>query len=265
MIIVFTDSDGVLKDSKNPVSQEIIEVIKKAREDYGIVVIRITGAPSHHLADGLLVDRAFGESGGVEVLPDGRIIVVPDAEVAVDALRLLKQLLGIAVDVHDGLAHTAYGTFGLEGVRHTTLTLFFGAHPLYPNFLTRADPDAIAALIQEFIDSYCLPLYMLRGSSHTYEYIDVGHHELMKKERTVNMILADSVSNNIIYNRIYYLGDSGNDAGAMQLSEIIPVTFSNGTPQIQKIVTKRNGIMVEKPGPYGGSVEFFRRLIDGTL
>ena len=261
MIFVFTDSDGVLKDSKSPVPGEIIEIIMRARVQHGIMVVRITGAPSHHLNDGLHVDRAFGESGGIEVLADGTVLVVPDARVAVDALQQLRVSLGIAMNAHDGHVMAPHGSFGLEGVRHTTLTLFFGEHPLYPSVSTDADPDAVAAFIQGCIESEDLPLHTMRGRSHTYEYIDVGHRDVMKKERTVRMILSDADQ----CERAYYLGDAGNDAGAMQLAEIIPVTFSNGTEEIKRIVRERNGILIDLPGPLGGSAEFFRRLIDGML
>ena len=82
----------------------------------------------------------------------------------------------------------------------------------------------------------------------------------MKKERIVNMILTE-----IVCTCAYYLGDAQNDAGAMQIPDIIPVTFSNATDDIKKIVAERNGILINLPGPYGGSAEFFRRLIAGEV
>ena len=257
MILVFTDSDGVLKESKQRVSERNIRVITRARMERGVVVIRITGAPAHHLDDGLLVDRAFGESGGVERLAGGTV-VAPHAGDAKQALDELKQALNIVID--DGLISTPYGAFGVEGVRRTTLCLFFGQHPLYADCSTSADPDMIARLVNDEITARNLPLYLMRGRTHTYEYFDIGHPDVMKKERIVLSILESMQCK-----RAYYLGDAGNDAGAMQLDEIIPVTFSNGTPEIKQIVVDRNGILIDKPGPHGGSEEFFRRLIDGEL
>lgn len=256
--LICTDSDGVLKDSKQPVAQELIEIITRARLEHGAVVVRITGAPSHHLDDGLIVDRAFGESGGVERLSDGRVEVVPYADVARNALQKLRQLLGVTIE--DGFADTHHGSFGIEGVRHTTLTLFFGDHPLYPGYSTSADAGLVAAWIQDHIDRHALSLYLMKGRSHTFEYIDIGHPEVMKKERIVQMIVASGR-----YGRKFYLGDSANDAGAMELEGFIPVTFSNGTEQIKEIVRRRNGILMEEPGPHGGSKEFFRRLIGRML
>lgn len=258
MILVCTDSDGVLKDSKKPVPQKLVEIITRARLEYGIMVVRITGAPWHHLNDGLIVDRAFCESGGVELLTDGRVEVVAYAGAARDALQKLRQLIGLSVE--DGFVDTHHGNFGVEGIRHTTLTLFFGDHPLYPMYSTSADAGAVAAWIQDHIDQYALPLYLMKGKSHTFEYIDIGHPEVMKKERIVEMIVANGQ-----YERKFYLGDSANDAGAMELEGFIPVTFSNGTEQIKEIVRRRNGILMEQAGPHGGSEEFFRRLIEGTV
>ena len=82
----------------------------------------------------------------------------------------------------------------------------------------------------------------------------------MKKEVMVNMILKE-----IPHERAYYLGDSGNDAGAMQKCDLVPVTFLNGTEEIKRIVAERNGILIDLSGPDGGSQEFFQRLLNGTL
>ena len=67
-------------------------------------MVCITGASSHHLNDGLTVDHAFGESGGVELLSDGRVEIDSDAGVARDALQRLRQLIGVTVE--DGFADT---------------------------------------------------------------------------------------------------------------------------------------------------------------
>ncbi|TSC63007.1 MAG: hypothetical protein G01um101448_147 [Parcubacteria group bacterium Gr01-1014_48] len=260
MILVYTDSDGVLKESKNPVPEDVLKSIAIARATKNIIVVRITGAPAHHLDDGLVVDRAFAESGGVELLSSGALSFAPDADEALQAIQTLKQSLGITTQ--DGLAHTPYGTCGIEGIRYTTLTIFLGTHPLYKEHTTSACPQEIAAWIKEHIEQHGLPLYMRAGSSAAYEYFDIGHPETMKKERVVHMIGENT---SYQYEKIYYLGDAGNDAGAMQLDGVIPVTFSNGTEEIKDIVRTRNGIYIEKPGPHGGSAEFFYRLIDGTF
>ena len=76
--LIFTDSDGVLKDGKKSVAEDLIDIITQARRrKIRTIVVRITGAPASHLLDGLLVDRAFAESGGVELLSDGTISVSP--------------------------------------------------------------------------------------------------------------------------------------------------------------------------------------------
>ncbi|MDP3735658.1 MAG: hypothetical protein Q8R39_04510 [bacterium] len=258
MILVCSDSDGVLKDGKKPVPLEIIRAIDTARARLDIMFVRITGAPVAHLSDGLKADRAFGEAGGVELLPDGAVAVARYAERAVRALRTLKQ--GLDVRAEDGIVGSPYGTFGLEGVRHTSLTLFFGEHALYPGQSTTAEPEHVAAWIQNHIRRLDLPLYMRAGRSGTYTYLDIGHPQVMKKERVVRVILRSTS-----HERAYYLGDSGNDAGAMRLRGIIPVTFANGTADIQRIVKKRKGLKIEKPGPYGGVEEFFARLSTGGL
>lgn len=255
--IIFTDSDGVLKYSKKPIAKNLIDIVTYARETLDIIVVRITGAPAKHLLDGLTVDRAFAETGGVELLSDGTIQVSPHAHHAAEALHALKQALGITAD--DGHIDTIHGTFGLEGVRHVTFTPFFGEHPLYPGHTTSADYEKVAEWIQNHIRDLKLPLFMTSGTAGMYRYLDIGHPEIMKKEIIVNMLLAE-----IPHELAYYLGDSGNDAGAMQCN-LIPVTFSNGTPQIQQIVQDRNGIFINLPGPHGGSYEFFRRLVAGTI
>ncbi len=256
--LICTDSDGVLKDSKQPVAGDLVELITRARMRHGTTVVRITGAPAHHLDDGLIVDRMFGESGGVERFADGRVEVASHAGAAADALERLRRATGI--DTQDGFIDTRHGSFGVEGVRHTTLTLFFGHHPLYPKEQTSADTDAVAAWIQEHIEHHELPLYLMKGKGNTFDFIDIGHPEIMRKERVVKQIVMSGS-----WRRRYYLGDSGNDAGAMELEGFIPVTFSNATKQVKEIVRRRNGIMIEKPGPHGGSKEFFLRLIEGRL
>jgi len=256
-ILVFTDSDGVLKEDKRPVVQDLIDVIAHARRARNIIVVRITGAPASHLLDGLTVDRAFAETGGVELLHDGVIRVLPHAHYAADVLRRLKQALDITAD--DGHVDTIHGAFGLEGVRYTTCTVFFGKHPLYPEHTTSADYKKVADWIQGHILNLKLPLFMKSGATETYQYFDIGHPNIMKKEIVVNMLLRE-----IPHGRAYYLGDSGNDAGAMRC-DLHPVTFSNGTQEIQQIVQERNGTLIGLPGPHGGSYEVFRRLINGSI
>lgn len=255
--LVITDSDGVLKYNKKPIADNIIHIVTYAREALHTVVIRITGAPASHLLDGLTVDRAFAETGGVELLRDGRIIVSPHARHAEDALCTLMQSLDITEN--DGRVETIHGTFGLEGIRHVTFTPFFGQHPLYPDQVTSADYAKVAAWIQDHINALKLPLFMTSGAAETYRFLDIGHPEIMRKEVVVEKLLRE-----IPHRRAYYLGDSGNDAHAMQCN-LIPVTFSNGTPQVQQIVRDQNGILINLPGPHGGSYEFFRRLVAGTI
>lgn len=255
--LVITDSDGVLKYNKKPIASNLINIVTYARETLHTIVIRITGAPASHLLDGLTVDRAFAETGGVELLHDGRIVVSPHAHHAEDALYTLTQSLDITTN--DGHVDTVHGAFGIEGIRHVTLTLFFGQHPLYPEHMTSADHTKVADWIQGQIDALGLPLFITSGTAETYCFLDIGHPEIMKKEIIVNMLLKE-----IPHRRAYYLGDSGNDAGAMGCN-LIPVTFSNGTPEIQQIVRERNGILINLPGPHGGSYEFFHRFINGTI
>jgi hydroxymethylpyrimidine pyrophosphatase-like HAD family hydrolase len=245
--VVFCDVDGTLRNGKtNAVSGKIKEAASRFIQEGGKHFL-ITGAPAGHLPQGWerWASGAYTESGGVLLLPTGKILVRD--EQARQAVAQLRGELGIVVD--DGWTRLPqFGSVIVEGGRKASLTLLTGNPPHYPGAMGDADLEAI----EPFVSRH--GLQAIHGKDTVYRWLDCVRGG---KELTVQEDLDSG-------ERVYYLGDGENDLAAMELPGVIPVGFSNSIQEIQTLA-KRQGVYIDLLAYGGGVAEFFRRLNSGQL
>ena len=254
--VVISDIDGVLRDNKEPPSKELCEIIIRlcAPELHdiarGMLFFMITGAPVAHLPS-LPALLAFAESGAVKRLGNGDYVVKGKG---MNAIRTLRKLLRITRE--DGLDEIEEGSIIIEEPRFCSLTLLFGQPPHYPDTKTTAPPSIVEERIRRLIAHAQLPLQVIPARSRTYAWLDIV---ATTKAEVIKELLAQKE-----WMRAYYLGDGSNDLEVMRFPSIVPVGFRNSIEEIKELARMR-GIYIAIPGPIGGALRFFEKLVQNEL
>lgn len=243
--VVFTDIDQTQRWGKDDIQQENKRAIQEFQKKGGLL-IPITGAPFWHIPSVFQGHLMFGESGGVLLLPDERIVeLVP--EVGTEAIWQLRSLLGITVS--EGLDLIDNTTVLIEGPRYVSLTLVSGHHPHYLGERGDISIERLEEQIGMLIEDHQLPLVTRKVVANTYSWIDVT--VLFEKHNTVACFLDVTG-----LCKVYYLGDEMNDVESMKQPCVVPVGFKNSIPEVQRVIRERGGILIgDKDGPDGGSAE----------
>lgn len=246
---IVADVDGTLRAKKNDqLPAEMRERVFTLRKQ-GVEFYLLTGAPAGHVPREISFDSAFAEFGGVRIDSDGLLGV--EWGLARD-IEILRKAIG--VDVSYGAGKAGGLPVFLEGPRWTSLALLTGRPAHCFGFSSNTSIGALEEMVKKTLVRERLPLHLSRGEKPgEYSWLDIT---ATTKEATV-AALQDG-------GKIFYLGDGENDLEAMRLPGVIPVGFRNSVLEIRRLACQR-GVYIDKPGPYGGALEFFNLLLERRL